>query len=128
MREYAVEDLFADTGYLEPADVSGHLQSLDAYLFMDHRIWTKSGTIMAALEHGVPVIAFNDRREDRQFRHGENVYVVDPNDPDGLARALRDMLTKPAFRRKVGEAGKRLYDTSFSWPVIARTFLPLLSA
>jgi glycosyltransferase involved in cell wall biosynthesis len=67
------------------------------------------GEAMAA---GVPIVASHVGGLPDQVTHGRTGLLVDPEDPDGLARALVSLLLAPGEARQLGEAG-RVYAARF---------------
>jgi glycosyltransferase involved in cell wall biosynthesis len=124
--EHGVADLFDESGFLDPVDVSRHLQALDAYLYMDHRILTKSGTIMAALEHGLPVIAFHEGTPPPGFRDGTNVRLVRSPEAVGLADAVAELAASRRICEHLAAGARALYEKHYSWPVISERFVRVI--
>ncbi|HSW51373.1 MAG TPA: glycosyltransferase family 4 protein [Bryobacteraceae bacterium] len=76
-----------------------------------------SGTrvkILEAWAAGRPVVSTALGAEGLPARHGENLLIADT--PDGLAAAVSTLLESPDLRRRLGQAGRRLYETEFTWP------------
>ncbi|MHB1906467.1 MAG: glycosyltransferase family 4 protein [Acidimicrobiales bacterium] len=51
---------------------------------------------------------------------GEAALLVEPNDPDALAGAIRRLLDDPALRAAMGARGRERVMARFTWPVTAR--------
>ncbi|MBI2061501.1 MAG: glycosyltransferase family 4 protein [Nitrospirae bacterium] len=119
--------VIGQTGFLDPKEVSKRLQCLDVYAYLDHRLMTKSGTVMAALEHGLPVVAFHDDALPAPFVHGENIVIAGPPDALALADTLERVLKDSDLRGKLAREGRALYEKEFDWPVIGGRFMKLLS-
>lgn len=126
-RQSRVADLFIETGYLEPVDVSRHLQALDAYLYLDHTILTKSGTIMAALEHGLPVVAFHKGDPPPGFSDGTNVRLVRSPEAGPLADVVAQLVASRRIREHLAAGARALYEKHYSWPVISERFLNVIA-
>ncbi|RME57491.1 glycosyltransferase family 1 protein [Candidatus Parcubacteria bacterium] len=52
-----------------------------------------------------PVVASNLGGPQELVRHGETGFLVPPNDPDALAKAVVTILTNPTLAQQMGEAG-----------------------
>lgn len=52
-----------------------------------------------------PVVASNLGGPQELVRHGETGFLVLPNDPDALAKAVVTILTDPTLAQQMGEAG-----------------------
>ncbi len=75
--------------------------------------------IITAMTFGTCVVAHEANRLGiPELRHGENAFLA-PDGP-GLARATLDALADPAARARVGQAARRLYESTFT-PEIAGT-------
>ena len=51
---------------------------------------------------------------------GETGLLVEPNDPDALAHAIRTLLDDPALRERLGARGRERVMRRFTWEVTAR--------
>jgi glycosyltransferase involved in cell wall biosynthesis len=51
---------------------------------------------------------------------GTHIDVADG--PDGFAAAIVALLRDPERRRSLGDAGRRLVETRYSWPSVTRAF------
>jgi glycosyltransferase involved in cell wall biosynthesis len=63
--------------------------------------------VLEAMEAGVPVVASAVSGIPEVVVGGETGWLVPPEDPEALARALAEVLTDPAEARRRGEAGRR---------------------
>ncbi|REJ69535.1 MAG: glycosyltransferase [Planctomycetota bacterium] len=60
--------------------------------------------------------------------HGVNGLLFEPGDADDLARQIVRLLDDPDERRRMGLAGRRRFETEFTWPVVIEDqYRPLLS-
>lgn len=59
--------------------------------------------MLDAMAMGKPVIATRTPGTVDYIRHGENGWLVEPGDADGLARAIATLLADPALRRRLGD-------------------------
>jgi glycosyltransferase involved in cell wall biosynthesis len=109
-------------GSLASAELSLHLRASDVLLlpFTDG-LSTRRTTLMAGLAHGVPVLGLRGVNTDRVLVGDAGAMVMTPcGDHAAYARAAVELTEDPARMRAVGDAGKRLYERSFDWPVVAR--------
>jgi glycosyltransferase involved in cell wall biosynthesis len=83
---------------------------------------TRRGALMAALAHGLPVVTTTPRVPLTQFRDGENMLLVPPQDPDALAAGIARLADDVELRRQIG-AGAELLARQFTWPAIAESTL-----
>ncbi|MDI7246233.1 MAG: glycogen synthase [Bacillota bacterium] len=52
--------------------------------------------------------------------NGETGFLVEPGDPQALARAINTLLANPELARSFGKAGRRRVEANFSWDSIAQ--------
>lgn len=76
---------------------------------------------MEAMLCETPVV--NDLPEDLfgadALRNGENIVLVDSNDPTSIASAIVRLLTDEAWRRRIGAGGRRFVRECLTWDAIA---------
>lgn len=109
------------TGPRNHAQLSGALAAADAYLFAEPTgPVTRKTSLLSALAHRLPVLAYTGRAKDPIFRDEENLLLVEPSE-SRIADALRRLSADPALRERIGGAGQRLAADRFSWPAIAAT-------
>lgn len=77
-------------------------------------------SFIEASASGIPVIAGDSGGVRSAVRDGETGVVVDPNEPDAVASALRQLLASPERRKALGRAGRRAVETHFNWDRVAR--------
>ena len=113
------------TGYVEAEEVSASFAAADLCVlpFRDGASFLH-GTFHAALAHGVPIVTTRPRLHLPELVHGENVFLVRPQDPPALAEAIRYLAGAPALRQTLGEGAQEL-STQFRWDRIAGDMLEL---
>jgi len=113
------------TGYLPSPEVSGWLAAADiAGLPYPDGACFRHTSMLAALAHGLPVVTTQTNVLDPGLEHGQSVYLVPPNAPVELARALERLLRDKDLRNRLSQGAKRLA-RSFTWDVIAQRHLHL---
>ncbi len=107
------------TGFVEAAEVSAHLLSVDvvALPYRDGASYRR-GSLMAALAHGCAIVTTEPRSDTPDLREGEHVRFVPSEDPRALAEALRALAEDAALRARLG-AGARALAQQFTWERIA---------
>lgn len=76
---------------------------------------------MAGLAHGVPVLGLRGSNTDSVLlRHPESIAMTPHGDHDAYSQAAVRLAIDRPRREALGEAGRRLYEASFDWPVVAR--------
>lgn len=130
-RAYAerVESLIAElelehrvhwTGYTDPQAVSAGLLAADLCV-LPYRdgVSFRRGTLMACLAHGRAIVTTRPTVPLPQVRDGENMLLVERNDPQGLAETIRQVAAEPGLRARL-EEGALALASEFSWERIAR--------
>lgn len=107
------------TGYIEAEEVSHVLHASQlCVLPFNHGASLKSGSLLAALAHGLPVITTRTAATPSDLRDGDNVLLVPPRDPAALARALKRLASSPKLRESLSKGALAL-GQRFSWKEIA---------
>ncbi|NJN65413.1 MAG: glycosyltransferase family 4 protein [Chloroflexaceae bacterium] len=116
------------TGHVDAVTVSAHLLAADcvALPFRGGASF-RSGSLLAALSHGTPVVTTVEpggRRwgtEDANIRlvDGEHALLVAPDDRRSLSQALRRLAQDPALRKRLS-AGALQVAAHFTWETITR--------
>jgi glycosyltransferase involved in cell wall biosynthesis len=112
-------------GWLEASSLARHLAAADLFVapFVDG-VSTRRTSLMAALQHGLPVLGTDGRLTDDVLRHSTHALALVPvGDRKRLAEAVRWLVRDPQERLARGAAGRKLYESSFDWPVIAARIL-----
>jgi len=115
-----------DAGYLAPADVSRHFAAMDIYLapFLDG-VSTRRTSFMVGLQHGIPTVSTVGFLTDEVLlKEQDKAFLLAPVGTPGAFTAQVLRLAQDAeLRTHLGEAGKHLYDSTFSWDHIADRLL-----
>lgn len=116
-------------GYLDAETVSRALQASDIFLapFTDG-VSTRRTTVMAALEHGLPVVTTEGRLTDEIFRQSDALRLAPVDDAAAFLAKVRALAEDPSARRALGERGRLFYEAHFSWPVITARLLDVMKA
>jgi glycosyltransferase involved in cell wall biosynthesis/acetyltransferase-like isoleucine patch superfamily enzyme len=118
-RRHGVADAVTFTGHLPEQDASRLLLSADVAVFpFNAGVTGKSGSLVAALAHGVPTIATSPPGASTRATEVEGVFRVPPRDTVALADALRRVLSDRALAARLIAAG-RTAAASRTWPGIA---------
>jgi glycosyltransferase involved in cell wall biosynthesis len=81
-----------------------------------------SGTrikILEAWAAATPVVSTTLGAEGLECRAGEHLLIAD--DPEAFADAVSAFLASPGERRRIGSAGRKLYEEKYVWPVAWKT-------
>jgi glycosyltransferase involved in cell wall biosynthesis len=117
-----------EPGRLPSEEVASNLAASDLFLapFIDG-VSTRRTTVMAALQHGVPVVGTSGFLTDGIFRDAaDHLRLVPVESPHAFSAAAVHLALNPVERVALGTAGRELYERSFDWPVIAKELLTRL--
>jgi glycosyltransferase involved in cell wall biosynthesis len=87
---------------------------------------TRRTGLMAALQHGVAVVGSDGPLTDGSLRESGAVSLVANGSAEAMARGAVGLTADPRAQRRLGGAGRRLYDEHFDWSVIAAALLEAL--
>jgi glycosyltransferase involved in cell wall biosynthesis len=108
----------ADLRFLSTAEFAGALTRSDVVVLPYRRI-DLSGVLFAAMALGRPLVV-SDVGGFREVVGGSGAGVlVPPDDPEALAGALVRLLLDPEEARRLGSAGRRAAESTYSWEVAA---------
>jgi len=115
-------------GFLPPNELSAYLQIADVFL-MPHisGLSAKRGTLIAALQHGLPVVGTEGPMTDRFWRDAPGVVLTPMPGKNQFADAVYDLTASEEWRASLGQQNRRLFEERFTWPGIAGTLLETLS-
>jgi len=119
-QKLGVEDQVAWLGVLSAANLSRHLQISDIFLsIQSEAASTKSTTLAAAFEHGLPVIASRGENPDSIFQHGINIYLVEEN-LDSLVQGIATLIANDDLRNRMSREARNTYQRFLSWEVVTQ--------
>jgi glycosyltransferase involved in cell wall biosynthesis len=126
IEELGLEERVHWVGYTRPAQVSAGLLATDVCV-LPYRdgVSFRRGTLHACLAHGRAVVTTRPALPLPEVRDGENMLLVQPSDPQGLAEAVTRLSAHagvPALRARL-EAGAAALAAEFAWELIARRTL-----
>jgi glycosyltransferase involved in cell wall biosynthesis len=108
-------------GRLASEEVACWLSAADLFLapFVDG-VSTRRGSMMAALQHAVPVVGTAGPLTDGILARASEALTLVPVDrPDLFADAALKLAESRDVAKSRGRAGRALYTATFDWPVIA---------
>jgi glycosyltransferase involved in cell wall biosynthesis len=117
--QLGLKDRVHYTGFVPHVEVSAAFAAVDlCVLPYTDGISFHHGTLMAALAHSQPIISTRPAVELPELVHGENVWLVPPEEPEALAAAITTVAAEPSSRLRLArEAGE--LSIQFSWQSIA---------
>lgn len=121
---------FERPGLLEADEVAARLAASDLFLApLIDGVSTRRGSVMAGLQHGLPVVGTEGPLTDRVLRGaGEALALTPTGRPEEFAAAAARLAREPEARERMGAAARRLYESEFDWPVVAGKLLAALPA
>ena len=87
-------------------DIPDILRASDIFV-LPSRFEADPMSIMEAMAVGLPCVVTDTGENDYLVRQGRNGFVVPPEDPEALARALEKIASAPDIRRRMGRASKK---------------------
>jgi glycosyltransferase involved in cell wall biosynthesis len=105
-------------------------QTLAAYRRADCLVNPSSGeglpnVVLEAMACGVAIVASRVAGNDTLVRHGENGLLFDWSRPDEMGDGLARLAADPALRRAMGERGREMALSEYSWSSVARKYAEL---
>jgi phosphatidyl-myo-inositol dimannoside synthase len=73
---------------------------------------------LEAASHGLPVIAHETGGVKDAVRHGENGFLINPDEPESLVECIGKLIEDGDLRKKMGEQGLK-WASSHSWDEVA---------
>ncbi len=124
-RALGVEDRISWTGRLDPQDVSKHLSALDVYVsVLNGGACFRNGSFLAAVGHGLPIVAISGPEDDARLRDGEHLILVAP-EASSLCAAIRSALDSADTRLLLGSSALKLHEEHLSWPAVVDDLLDI---
>ena len=116
------------TGYLPDHEISRLLHAADVAAFpLNDGVTRKSGSLLTALEAGVPVVATAPAGEVSQPTEVGSVLRIPPRDTAALTAALRRVLGDPALAERLRSAGAEAAGRQ-TWNAIAAAHADVYAA
>lgn len=115
-------------GRLADRDLARWLSAGDIFMapFLDG-VSTRRTTLMAALQHGLPVVGTEGHLTDRLLREpGIGLELVPAGRQDLFARCVGSLARDRERRIALGMEARALYESQFDWPVITSRMLDVL--
>jgi glycosyltransferase involved in cell wall biosynthesis len=114
-------------GWLSQADLPRQIRAADVLVMPTIAQEGLGRTAVEAMACGRPVVASQIGGLPATVQDGATGLLFEPGDVADLARKLETLFDDPDLCRRLGEAGRRRFEESYSWPVIIdRHYRPLL--
>jgi len=128
--EILLKDHVFATGFLPQDKVAEYLKCLDGFIayFIDG-VSTRRGSLLAAIQEGIPVITTEDKDTDIIFKHHEFIKLL-PVDSKKFSVGLVDLVVNGwpiGIKASHGSQEKKFYQSQFSWSLQTEIFLSVIS-
>jgi glycosyltransferase involved in cell wall biosynthesis len=111
------------TGYVDAKTASHYLTGSDlGVLPFNHGVTLKSGSLLALMAHGLPVIA--TRSSDSELQQSTLIQSVAPRNVDALATELQQLIENSTLRQHLSRQGRQ-FSLQFTWNTIADAHLDI---
>jgi glycosyltransferase involved in cell wall biosynthesis len=112
-------------GRLDEDELAAMLSAADVFLAAYWRgISTRRTTLMAALQHGLAVVATSGPETDSVLSAASGALRLVPfDDIDAFARFAAELATATDERQRLAAGARALYDAEFAWPVLAERLI-----
>jgi glycosyltransferase involved in cell wall biosynthesis len=111
-------------GYLPAAKLADMLAGVDVFLApFDDGVSTRRGSLMAALQHGLPVVGTTGFLTDSLWTQTGAVALTPVDRPDLFAEQVVRLAGSADARQAAGHAARALYESTFDWPHVATAIL-----
>ena len=121
IEQYGIGDKVELMGHINHAQLGHELARASVFL-LPSRQENSPMAIAEAMAAGVPVVTSNRCGMPYMVRDGESGFLVDPNNPDDIARRLGQLLKNDELRRSMGAKGREIaLDRFHPAKVAART-------
>lgn len=117
-------------GPLEPEEISRRFQAMDINLAAySDGVSSRRTSMIAALQHAIPIVCTRGRNTDAMFlqEDGRSILIAHDQTPQSFADQVATLARDQALRQRIGAGGRELFDSVFSWPVIARKLINCLN-
>jgi glycosyltransferase involved in cell wall biosynthesis len=105
-------------------DVSSRLAKADVFV-LPSVAEGMSNALLEAMAHSLPCIASHIASNLELIRHGDNGWLVPPENAADLAQALASLVDDEALRSRLGQRARQVVDAEYSLDSVAQRYLAL---
>ena len=114
-------------GFLSQEDLSAWLQLTDIFLMPQiSGLSAKRGTLMAALQHGLPVVGTKGPMSDFFWNEAHGVVLISMPGAEKFADTVLGLAKSADLRKKMGEKNLEYFEAHFTWEKIAGDLLKVV--
>lgn len=88
----------------------------------------KNGSLIAAMQMGLPIISNKGDMTDEGFTHLQNIVFANGTTEHDYYKAIKLLYSDAVLKEAVGANARAYYETHLSWPVIASRILNIINA
>lgn len=111
---YTASDSTSSSRFLRVSDICA--------LPFDTGVRLHRSSFSFAAAHGLPIVSTRANRMESPFKENENILLVEPNNVDQLASAMKRLYVDGDVRKLLANGAKEMAESLFSWQAtIART-------
>jgi phosphatidylinositol alpha-1,6-mannosyltransferase len=121
-----LEDQVCFAGFVPEKDLPSLYNHADIFVMASREIPRRLDLIegfgisfLEASASGLPVVAGKSGGVPDAVKHGETGFLVNPDDPEDIARALKILLNDPILAQRLGENGRQWTESEMDWNKIA---------
>lgn len=112
------------TGYRPAQEISRYLRTVDIFLALQRTgVTGRSTALIAALAHGLPIVATHGPDVDDWLLQSGAMAVTDPTDCDQAIDLVANLAMNRDARCHLGQRAQEVYHQHLSWEVIGEQFL-----
>ncbi|PQJ34887.1 hypothetical protein BSZ35_10025 [Salinibacter sp. 10B] len=127
IRDAGIADRVTITGPLPPSELRVQYDHADVFV-LPSRFETCSMATREAMARGLPVVGYAVGGMPDNFGDVQAGRLVSPDEPGGLAEALRPLLANPAMRVRMGQAARTRSQSFPTWAEAGAQFHSALQA
>ena len=80
-------------------------------------------SFLEASASGLPIVAGDSGGISDAVQHGKTGLLVNPDNPEDIASAIKRLLTDSKLARRLGNEGRRWTETQMSWEHVAERLI-----
>jgi len=126
VQELGLENQVVFTGFIPNNKLPSLYTSCDIYVMASREIPGRLDLVegfgisfLEAGASGLPVVAGNSGGVSDAVQHGKTGLLVNPDNPEDIASAIKLLLTDDSLARRYGNEGRRWTETQMSWEQVA---------
>lgn len=120
MVKYQVEEHIELKGFVK--DIETFYKSIDVLLHFSYEDGT-SNSILEAMSHQLPIVAFNQSSYPEMVSHKENGFLVQADNIEEMREAIEAFIENPSLVTSMGKASYHKIEKEFKEDLILKTFI-----